>query len=305
VTDANLKTTGNGGGVGKTDGADLLFTASDGTTKLDHEIETYVATSGQTIAWVRIPTLSPTENTVIYVYYGNASALDQQNKTAVWDSNFLGVYHLGNGTALSVADSKGLNTATNHGAAAATAKIGGGASSTDSASYVDTGISASAMTLGAGTASVWFNAGSGSTNAYNLLLSNHGSNSNNNGIDITYGTFGALYVTLADASAHFVNVDVSSPTTGWVNCVLAWDGAVIRIYVNGTLALSYSYGNHTMSALQNLMLFGGGTAPSYYYYQGQLDEVRISNSARSTDWIVTEYNNQSSPPTFFTTGAQQ
>jgi hypothetical protein len=36
------------------------------------------------------------------------------------------------------------------------------------------------------------------------------------------------------------------------------------------------------------------------YYIGSLDEVRISNIARSSDWIATEYANQSSPSTFFT-----
>ncbi|MCZ2155439.1 MAG: hypothetical protein LC114_16315, partial [Bryobacterales bacterium] len=37
VTDPNLKTAANGGSVGKADGSDILFTAADGVTKLDHE----------------------------------------------------------------------------------------------------------------------------------------------------------------------------------------------------------------------------------------------------------------------------
>jgi hypothetical protein len=36
----------------------ILFTASDGVTKLNHELETYNSITGQAIAWVRIPTLS-------------------------------------------------------------------------------------------------------------------------------------------------------------------------------------------------------------------------------------------------------
>ena len=63
VTDANLKTVANGGGVGKSDGTDIVFTASDGTTKLDHEIESYNASTGLFISWVRIPALSPTAET--------------------------------------------------------------------------------------------------------------------------------------------------------------------------------------------------------------------------------------------------
>ena len=42
--DAELKSAGNGWRVAKTDGADIVFTASDGTTKLNHELESYDGT---------------------------------------------------------------------------------------------------------------------------------------------------------------------------------------------------------------------------------------------------------------------
>ena len=37
-------------------------------------------------------------------------------------------------------------------------------------------------------------------------------------------------------------------------------------------------------------------------WAGSEDEGRVSNAVRSTDWIQTEYNNQSSPSTFFSVG---
>src|SRR5260221_2535016 len=94
VTDVELKTVGNGGKVGRSDGTDILFTAGDGTTKLNHELESYSPTAGSAAAWVRIPGVSASVDTVIYVYYGNAGAADQQNKTGVWDSNYKVVNHL-------------------------------------------------------------------------------------------------------------------------------------------------------------------------------------------------------------------
>ena len=114
--------------MGKSDGTDILFTSSDGVTKLDHELESYNASTGQVIAWVRIPTLSNSADTVIYVYYGNAGAADQQNKTGVWDSNYKGVWHLRDGSTLSAADSSanGQNGVI-HSAAAAAGKLGGAA----------------------------------------------------------------------------------------------------------------------------------------------------------------------------------
>ena len=40
------------------------------------------------------------------------------------------------------------------------------------------------------------------------------------------------------------------------------------------------------------------------YWRGQIDEVRISDSIRSADWIAAEYNNQNSPSTFYTLGPE-
>src|SRR5205814_1248846 len=73
-TDTNLKT------AAKADGTDILFTAGDGVTKLNHELELYDGGTGQIAAWVNVPSVSPSADTVIYMYYANASASDQSNK---------------------------------------------------------------------------------------------------------------------------------------------------------------------------------------------------------------------------------
>jgi len=53
------------------DGDDIVFTDDQGVTQLDHEIEKYDHTAGDLTAWVRIPFLNSTEDTIIYMYYGN------------------------------------------------------------------------------------------------------------------------------------------------------------------------------------------------------------------------------------------
>ena len=73
---------------------DILFTASDGTTKLSHEIEKYNAATGELVAWVKVPTVSSTVDTVLYMYYGNGTAGNQQDAANVWDANYKGVWHL-------------------------------------------------------------------------------------------------------------------------------------------------------------------------------------------------------------------
>jgi hypothetical protein len=113
TTSALKYTDFTGGHVASSTGRDILFTSSDGTTALNYEIEKYASSTGELIAWVKIPSLATSTNTDIYMYYGNAnaSAPVASVATGVWDDGgsnyFSGVWHLPNGTTLSANDSTG------------------------------------------------------------------------------------------------------------------------------------------------------------------------------------------------------
>lgn len=78
----------------KSNGFDILFTSSDGTTKINHELETFNSATGKLVAWVQVSGLSTSVDSVLYMYYGNPGASDQQNVAGTWDSHYKGVYHL-------------------------------------------------------------------------------------------------------------------------------------------------------------------------------------------------------------------
>ena len=107
LTDPALKTVANGGHVVNANGYDIGFYAdSGGTTKLKWEVEKYDGTTGNLIAWVKIPSVSSSIDTVFYLMYGDSSInTDQSDPPNTWDSNFKGVWHLGNGSTLSLNDS--------------------------------------------------------------------------------------------------------------------------------------------------------------------------------------------------------
>ncbi len=88
ITDSDLASNA------QSDGDDILFTASDGVTKLPHEIESYDSSTGHLVAWVKVPTLYSSDETRIYMYYGNPTASNQENASAVWDSNYVVVQHM-------------------------------------------------------------------------------------------------------------------------------------------------------------------------------------------------------------------
>ncbi len=123
--------------MGNADGSDIVFTASDGVTKLNHEVEYYNGATGQLIAWVQVPALAASANTGLYVYYGNAGVGAQWNPSGVWDSGYQSVWHLANGTSLSVGDSTSHgNNLSNSGAVATAGTIDGGAGFNGSGSYI-------------------------------------------------------------------------------------------------------------------------------------------------------------------------
>ena len=73
-------------------GRDFVFTQSDGLTVISHEIEKFDNTTGEVIAWVRIPTLSATATTEMYIYYkGDTIGFNSAN---VWNDDYVLVWHL-------------------------------------------------------------------------------------------------------------------------------------------------------------------------------------------------------------------
>ncbi|MCC5886871.1 MAG: DUF2341 domain-containing protein [Gammaproteobacteria bacterium] len=87
IIDADLAAAAQNGGE------DIVFALGDGT-QLDHEIERYQSGNGELIAWVRMPSVSASSDTELFMYYGNPTAANQQNPAAVWDADYRMVHHL-------------------------------------------------------------------------------------------------------------------------------------------------------------------------------------------------------------------
>ena len=300
-------------------GNDIMFIASDGVTVLPYEREAYTSGTGALVAWVKIPILSNTVDTVVYMYYGNASAPDQQNKTNVWDSNYQGVWHLSQtptGTSGDMADSTaGANNGTSHGSplpAPAAGQIDGCITLTNANSnYISTANSFAETTTNSVTVQAWIKTTTTSSNKVvglesvqtgtgavqadrQLYLDESGK--------ARFGTYGTA-----------ANYAISTSTVNdgnWHSLVGIRDNTAtnVYIYVDGVLQataaspVGQSYtgwwriGSYHINATQ----WGGNDG----YFGGSVDEVRVSQVARSAGWVATEYNNQSSPGAFYAIGTE-
>src|SRR3989344_5993478 len=109
-------------------GQDIRFVDADNTTILPYEIELWNE-SNTSYVWVNVPQINNGSTTdYIWMYYGNSTTGDSQNITGTWNSSYVGVWHLGNGTTLNANDSTtNGNNGTITGNAAASGQIDGGA----------------------------------------------------------------------------------------------------------------------------------------------------------------------------------
>ena len=299
-------TTANGGHVTSANGYDIFFSSDpSGSVKLDHELEQYNPVTGQVTAWVRIPALSHTTDTTLYVFYGNSGVTTSlENKTGVWDSNYGAVWHLGtNGAALSTTDSTShANNATVVGTATATTgQMGGGAALTGSPNYIDGGNNASVLPTHTGTFSIWVKYSA--FGDWTTPMGNANTSTDSNGATFWNRASGEINFEVDGAGRSNTSGGVLLANQ-WHYLVGGWDGSTVKLYKNGTLAGSVTQGNDAAPAYHLNLGADGGLSGAGNYLNGILDEARVSNIARSADWIATEYNNQSSPATFYTLNAE-
>jgi len=81
------------GKVRSASGYDIVFATADGVEILKHEIEKYVASTGEYVAWVKVNLTGSDQD--IYLYYGSDDATSNtQHVTDVWDTDYGAVWHL-------------------------------------------------------------------------------------------------------------------------------------------------------------------------------------------------------------------
>jgi len=94
----------------------------------------------------------------------------------------------------------------------------------------------------------------------------------------------------------------------WYLLTFTYDGSVGRLYLNGAQDNSSSNSTNPRYLATNRLRIGS----LYYshccttqYFNGLVDEVRVSTVARSADWIATEFSNQNNSSTFYSIGPAQ
>lgn len=278
----------------KSDGCDIRILESNETTETAFELVTYATSTDTGELHFMADALSTTSSSTFYIYYGNPSAscyavTDTYGRNAVW-SGYGFVSHDGG-----ITDSSGNITSTNSGTTDATGFIGNGRLYNSTDNILLKSISIAQATNK--TISAW---------VYPTTLgSSHFIMDSQTGRLVTALDDGAVIKIGYFDGTDWRNSGTSATLNTWQKVHWALDstnslGYVYKNGFNATGSLAYS-----PKAIGGTTRLGRNFGAGSNYFRGTLDEFRIKTSLSSSDFVLTEYNNQSSPTTFYWIGPEE
>jgi len=255
-------------------------------------------------AWVLDSSLSAGQ--VIYACVGNSSITTFQGGStgAAWNSNYLSVWHLPNGSSLTGTDSttNANNGSPGNSPTAIPGQIDGGAGFTAASNQYILGsetINSSAETL-----NVWVYVPSipSSTAQVAGLTQGNGAGTADHVLLIT-GTQGHPSYYVYNSGGVSTSGSSAIPTSQWVMLTGSVGAAGQFIYVNGVQqGFSANTAGFTGYSGPNLLLGGhnSGSSSASTNLTFNTDELELAKVQLSANWIATEFNNQSAPSSFMT-----
>lgn len=268
----------------KADGSDLRVLAGDDKTPLKFWIERFDSVNELAVVWVLIPSVLPgTDKNVIYVYAGNdkaaADATGAGTADGVADAATLAAFHFAEKDG-SAADQTGTIKATAPVGLEVNGLIGPSARLSGTPIVWAQNDKLRAPAGGPFTASLWVRP------------------------DVAQGTLfqqGPLQITLTAGklAAQWGSTTVSGgnvPAATWSQIGVTVSAGKLALYFDGALAGQDSL-PASPAAIEGDIRVGDG-------YQGLVDEVNLSSTARSDDWIKLAYAAQSADAKLLATSTE-
>lgn len=272
------------------DGRDIRFTKPDGTP-LYYQIEQWDVQNKSAALWVLIDTVYGADNTQSFrMYWGNNQAQSRSNGEMVFNTAnyFASTWHLNNSVFDATANN---NDGTNYNSVNITGIVGDGRYFDGSDDYISFGNDTSLKNISETiSTSCWIKTSlSPDTNVSIIRHDGHYT-----GLQTSFGSMEAWVVawTPTISITAFPWDSVFNDNT-WHHYVSTYDkDKGVSVFLDGKQihADSSITGALAIDATEDFFL--GGNELGGEFYEGLLDEVRVSSTARSGIWIKLCYENQ-------------
>ena len=113
-------------------------------------------------------------------------------------------------------------------------------------------------------------------------------------MDLQSGKFGFVHPLQGNNLSRASSVSLTNKTWYHLHNQVDLENGKAQLFVNGSLALSETFDSSLAlkNDIESEWIIGSGTISSV------VDEIRISNRARSSDWLLATYQNQKATPSF-------
>ncbi|MCA9383151.1 DUF2341 domain-containing protein [Candidatus Dojkabacteria bacterium] len=264
-------------------GEDIRFIDSDQSTELSYEIEKWNE-SGDSYVWVKVPEIPSGSTTdYIWLYYDNPYTFDNQNPEDVWSNNYYAVWHMSDtatGTDAILDSSGNLNHLTDYGSPSKSqaGQIG------DSIYFDGTNdyLRKASMVSPGKPLTLEFFAYPASFSPPVGMFDSAPSQTN------VFRNYSAGNVEWWSSSPS-VSLGFATSTWNQASFVLKYDTARRLNYFRDGQNISNNSGSTTTTLAWTNFTLGNINNGSAGWYNGYLDEFRISDVERSADWIEASY----------------
>jgi len=277
----------------------IAVTMSDGLTQCFTEVEKWNATSEEAWLWVRVPSISASSDTELYLYYDadqsdNTDFVGDPNSApaeAVWGNDFRLVTHMRDDpdTSHVIDSTENDNDGTKAAPGEPVVTINGAISDAQdfdgSDDYVDLGSDPSLDLRSTDfTVEAWIYPTTQTDRWPTFyvvgvweLSFGIGQDSNTDKLEVL--------VDDRDSYASDGNVTYNE----WNYVVLSWDGSNYTFYIDGVTSGSSGGSNYPDTGTTYI---GGIPGQGDSFFNGTIDELRTSNTSRSTSWIRASYESE-------------
>jgi len=263
-------------------GADIRFVTPQGTP-LAFQIEHWNPGSGEGSLWVRIPEILGQSIQEIQMKWGNPDAASKSNGNAVFNASngYLSVWHMGS----KVKDEVGTLASDDTGTTETQGMVGKARHFENQGIFCGDQINTYPTGSSVHTSQAWFR-----SEASRGRVLAWGNEKAQGKVVMQYRSPPRVHMECYFSDAN-VDGDITTRTPQWVHAVHTYRRGESLIYLNGVLA---GTGNPRATPLNvqspSRMWIGGWY--NRYDFVGDIDEVRISKTVRSPEWIRLEYENQ-------------
>ncbi|MES2659597.1 MAG: DUF2341 domain-containing protein [Verrucomicrobiota bacterium] len=260
------------------DGGDIRFVSSDGKTLLPHQVERYDSLLGEAFVWVKVPEVKANS---LYLYFGNPESPAPGKSSDTYGENLAAVYHFAETGAPPADATANGNNASDPAIVSEGAIIGSGLRLSGTNTVALNATESLAWSAGKPVAiSLWIKPSILQPNA--VILSR---GEGNTAFKILLDQ-GVPVVEIANGGAP-VRSQGGTPVTAatWNHITVVADGGSVKLFSNGEPHSSITTGIPTLTGNINLGSASNGL-------NGEIDELRISNSALSPADIKLAFINQ-------------